>query len=414
MSLLQLAWTWVRSRALLTMSAVAIALGVAVLFTVQSVVDGYLTQVETTLRSFGGDATLRPLPERLGGGGSLQEYLDALAGVPDLGIVEPRLTWYGLVGARGSRAVADPRTRDLSGLLLVGVEPGGLEAANPDQDLTDQEWGGVLLPPALLQRLGLQSGEMLEVLSFRSDSLGSPAPVRGSFRHLGEFTTGRFDQDLDRALVLRDDLANLLGHATGWSEIALHGKPGVSAEALAAQVEAALLATGLTRPGFPTVTTWRENGGNFLKAVENQRNILKGIYLFLVLVAAYQLVATLTLTVAERRREIGVMGALGASPARIVFFFVGIGLVVALIGSVLGVALGLLLASIRRPTLSSFGPDTPLFNPEVYKFATLPVEFRPESILLLLALTLSAALVFSFLPAWRAARLSIVRALYRR
>ncbi|MBL7008247.1 MAG: ABC transporter permease [Planctomycetes bacterium] len=422
MSLLHLAWCYFRSRALLAMSALAIALGVAVLFAVLAVVNGFLAQVESTIRDFSGDAVVAAIPERLAPEAELQDYLDALEAVEGLESQQPRLNYYGLIGRRGARAIDDPRTTDLSGLLLVGLDrlPEGMKRLQADPQLEPVAFGPEEVPPGailvgkvLAAKAGVGVGDSLMVISFKRGSQGYPVPVQTSFRVEAVFTTGRYDHDIDRAIVRREDLALMIGDGLGFNEIGLRGRPGLAPEQLADRAEAALLAAGLKQKGWPMlVSTWRAQGGNFLRAVENQKGILSAVFFCIVLVAAYQLVATLALTVTEKRRDIGVLGALGAAPGRIVTFFVSLGLVIAAVGSALGLLIGTwLTANLEWVQDRIFGER--IFNAETYIFDHVPVAVDWSSVLILLGATLGAALVFSFLPAWLAARLNIVDALRR-
>ncbi len=422
MSLVHLAWSYFRSRALLSMSAVAIALGVAVMFAVLAVINGFLAQVERTLRDFSGDLTVAALPERLAGRDELEDYLAALDGVDGVAAVEARLNHYGLIGRRGARAVDDPRTTDLSGMLLVGLDqlPAGMMRATEDPEAEAEPFpfaqvpaGGLLVGKVQAEKAGLAEGDLLEVISFRQGERGYPVPVRSSFRIEGVFTTGRYDLDIDRAIVGREDLAAMLGSQAGFSELGVMAAPGLAPELLVPRVVAALDEADLNPDAFPNrVTTWRKQGGNFLRAVENQKGILSTVFFFIVIVAAFQLVATLTLTVAEKKREIGVLGALGASPWRIVAFFVSLGLVVAVVGSGAGLLLGAWLTDNLEWVQDEILGER-IFNAETYIFDQVPVAVDWASVGLLLAGTLAAALLFSFLPAWLAARLNIVDALRR-
>jgi len=410
MTLVPLAGRYARSRPLLAMSALAISLGVGVLYTVQAVVHGYLLEVETTLRDFSGDVVVHAASPRLTDN-HLQRHVNALLEVEEASTIEPQLNWFGLVGRRGSQSVSDPRSSDLAGLLLVGVEPGGLLAASADQTLPGTEQGSILLGQAAAEKFGVERGDSLEVVTFHRGSWGKPVPSRRSFLVAGTFTTGRYDADLDRALVLRDDLAEMVGHASGWSQIIVRGKEGVLPEDLALSVQAALQKNQLSAQMPGQVTTWRDAGGNFLRAVESQKGILQSLFFLVVLVAAYQLVATLTLTIAEKRRDMGVLGALGAAPQKIVSFFVSLGVLVALLGSLGGIALGSWLTANLSTVEKWLGGGEPIFTAEVYKFDHIPVAVDSWAVVQLVLATLSVALMFSLLPAWRAARMPIVKAL---
>jgi len=410
-SLLRLGWEWLRRRLILWCAAGGIALGIAVLFTVLAVFQGFVAKLESSIKEASGDVTCDVLRHTTT---PQEQFTRALESVPGVDSIAVRLNWFGLVGRRGSRAVDDPRAADQSGLLLVGVEgeeardlPARDPAAAPDSPAP------LLMSEVLAERFGLKIGDSLEVTTFR---FGAEAAQLGrrTFVLVKHFETERFDLDLERAVVHRADVAALAGTAPDFSEIAVHARPGVDADELAAAVEAAFLAAGIPEAELPNVKTWRDQGGQLLRAAEDQKGMLGTVFFMIVLVAAYQLVATLFLTVAEKRREIGILGALGAGPGRIVGFFTGLALLITLCGCAAGLALGVLLVENLGVVELFLGGGDRIFLPEIYKLKEIPAQVQFGSTLLLVGATLIAALLFSLLPAWRAARLPILRALQRR
>ena len=406
MSLLRLGWAYFTHRLILPVAAIGIALGVAVLFAVLAVFQGFLLEFEGNLRSFSGDVVVdipRLAPQ------TEQQYAQWLQEVPGVEQARPRLNWFGLIGRRGSRALDDPRSSDLSGILMLGVDDEELTFPAP----SDPELLPMILARPLAERLGLEIGHAIEILTHRTGS-GRSIPVRRSFELVDYFRTGRFDQELDRVFVRRADLADLsrtVPAVTAWK---IEAGEGVSASGLAGAVRSHLDRQAIGILDRPRVSTWHDVGGNFLRAAENQKGILGVVFSFIVLVAAYQLIATLLLTVAEKRQDIGILGALGASPHRIRGFFVGLGLLISVLGCALGLLLGYFLAHNLTLVEKMLGGGQPIFRQEIYKFDHIPVAVDLSSILLLLGATLATAALFSLLPAWRASRLRIIQSLQRR
>ncbi len=419
MTLLSLGLTYFRRRPLLLFSSVAIGLGVAVLFTVLAVMNGFLVELEKSIRSFSGDAVIenRYLPSREPF--RFADYQAALAQVDGVQRLEPRLGWYALVGRRGGHAVTDPRSTDLSGMMLFGVDDAFANAEGDGATATGGNGDGAVPIPMRLgrqaaQRLQLEIGDELGLITFVQGGDGRPAPLRATFRLHSLLRTGRFDQEMDTAHVPRAALANLLQRDPPFTQVLVRTTPDADPLQVAEDVETALKKAKLALPGYPRTLTWREKGGTLLKAVENQRGMLSIVFFFIVLVAAYQLVATLTLTVTEKRRDIGVLRALGATPGRIVRFFVALGMVVTVAGIGIGLVLGQWLTSNLRTVEKWISGGERIFRAEVYKFEDIPVSVDPASVTLLIAATLAAALVFSLVPALRAARLRIVDSLRKR
>ncbi len=409
MSLLGLGVQYFRSRLLLLLSAVAIALGVAVLFAVLAVMNGFLAELESAIRSLSGDAVIETSRTKDFKSHSLEDFQGWLDDVDGIRAAEPRLVWYGLVGRRGGRSLNDPRSADLSGLMLVGTDD-----PMPSENILDADAIPMTLGVGAAKELGLEIGDEIGVITFVGNRGGKNAPLQSTFQLVGTFTTGRYDQDLNRAVVRRSDLAELLNHPTGFTQMVIRTGEDVDPLVVSENIENHLQVVGAAVPGYRTTFSWRNSGGNLLRAVENQRGMLSIVFFFIVLVAAYQLVATLTLTVTEKRRDIGVLRALGATPRRVVRFFVTLGLLI----SVLGISLGLLLGNWLIHNLTTvekwIGGGQPIFRAEIYKFDHIPVAVDLPSVLLLVGLTLLAALVFSLIPAWRASRLGVIQVLRKR
>lgn len=405
MNLLRLGWAYFTHRLILPVAAMGITLGVAVLFTVLAVFQGFLEEFESSIRGFSGDVMVdvhRFVPE------SEEVYRDWLMEVEGVAAVTPRLNWFGLIGRRGSRSIGDPRSADLNGILMMGVDDAELAIPPPSRE----GHLSMVLGQVLAERLGLKIGDAIEIVTHRAGG-GQPVPVRQSFELVDHFTTGRFDQEMDRVFVRRTDLAALSKTSPPFTTWKVESADGVEAEVLKTNLQDHFRSVEMDPFHQPRVSTWRDVGGNFLRAAENQKGILGIVFGFIVLVAAYQLIATLLLTVAEKRRDIGILGALGASPARIIGFFVGLGLLISIIGCTLGLALGWVLAHNLQHVERLLGGGEQIFLPEVYKFNHIPVAVDMPAVVILLSATLATAVLFSLLPAWRASRLRIIQSLQR-
>lgn len=420
MTLSSLGIAYFRRRPLLIFSAVAIALGVAVLFAVLAVMNGFLAELQSSIRSLSGDAVIEAARVRGGEVRDFRSYQRAVADVDGIDRLEPRLNWYGLIGRRGAAALSDPRSTDLSGMLLVGID-----GDFPDLAGRTDGRGRPVLPMRMgvgaAERLGLDIGDVLGVITFVEPSFsdrrrGSSAPrlLQMSCQLVETIKTGRYDQDLDRAELPRTALARFLDSDTGFTEILIRTSEGADPEIVTEQVESALQLAGFTHQGYRSTFSWRARGGNLLRAVENQRGMLSIVFFFIVLVAAYQLVATLTLTVTEKRRDIGVLRALGATPRRIIRFFVTLGLLISTLGIALGLVLGHWLVRNLSTVEKWVGGGQPIFRAEIYKFDHIPVAVDAQSVWILVGATLVVAVVFSLVPAWRASRVRVIDSLRHR
>jgi lipoprotein-releasing system permease protein len=157
----------------------------------------------------------------------------------------------------------------------------------------------------------------------------------------------------------------------------------------------------------------RSSSGNLLGAIENER-VLMAIMLSLVLVvASFTIFAILSMMVSEKRRDIGILTALGATPRGVQQLFLMIAFWDALLGGLLGAVFGtwgaLKIDPIERWLSSTFGIQ--IFNRNVYLFDHIPAVVQPLWVGAIVLGGFVCSLLFAAIPAWRAARLDPLEAL---
>jgi lipoprotein-releasing system permease protein len=161
------------------------------------------------------------------------------------------------------------------------------------------------------------------------------------------------------------------------------------------------------------VATWEENQGALLAAIDVERSILNLLLFMIVGVAGFSILAIFTMIVSEKYRDIGILKSLGASNHGVLSIFLGYGLLLGVVGCVLGSTLGLWITrninEIEQFLTKLTGKA--LFPREVYYFKEIPTNVDTTSVLFINIGAVLIAVVFSLLPAWRAARLHPVRAL---
>jgi len=192
------------------------------------------------------------------------------------------------------------------------------------------------------------------------------------------------------------------------SELAVKAKPGTDLDALANR-----LSSLLTNKYPARVLTWQQQNATYLSAVAHERALMKFVLFVVLLVSAFMIYAMLHMMVMQKWKDVGILTALGATPRGIATIFVLCGLIVATAGSVLGTALGIWSAvrvdDLDRWFSENFGAS--LFPRNIYVIAKIPHSLEPAWIAQVICFTIGLALVVSWLPARRAARLSPVEAL---
>ena len=160
------------------------------------------------------------------------------------------------------------------------------------------------------------------------------------------------------------------------------------------------------------VETWEDQKADFLRAVNNEKVLLVIVLSFIVLLGGFIILATLTMTVVEKTRDIGIVGALGASRGGILSIFVWTGFLIGTIGSVLGLGLGFWFTenvNWVKARLEDMGVE--IFPPDIYHFREIPTVWDWPSVFMIMGGSVLIAFLAGLLPALRASRLDPVKAL---
>ncbi len=164
---------------------------------------------------------------------------------------------------------------------------------------------------------------------------------------------------------------------------------------------------------FMKVSTWEQKQGPLLEAIKIEKGILNVLLFLIVAVAGFGILAIFSMIVAEKTRDIGIMKALGAANAGVMNIFLGYGLLLGIVGAVFGTAMGITI-TINLNEISDWLADLTgqkIFNPEIYYFDKIPTDLQSSMVVLVNAGAILMAVLFSVLPALRAARLHPVQAL---
>jgi lipoprotein-releasing system permease protein len=184
-------------------------------------------------------------------------------------------------------------------------------------------------------------------------------------------------------------------------------KPGVDGDAVRDKLREAFL------PEMYGIYTWRDKQGPLLAAVQMETMILNLLLFMIIAVAGFGILAIFYMIVVEKTRDIGIMKSLGASGSGVMGIFLGYGLSLGVVGSGVGLVIGLLFVRYINEIANWLAWITgrPVFDPSVYYFYRIPAIVEPATVLWIVIGALSIAILASILPARRAARLHPVEAL---
>jgi len=222
----------------------------------------------------------------------------------------------------------------------------------------------------------------------------------------GIFETGHYAHDSDYLLV-----PLYIGQELYGLEDALHGitvktDNPYGAERVKEQIEGFLEA-----PQF--AETWIDMNRQYFEAVRLERTVMFFLLFFIVVVAAFGIMSTLITVTVQKRREIGILKALGASISQIVWIFLGQGTVTGLFGTLTGLGLGMTLIRYRNE-FSRWLASTlhiEIFPRQVYQFSEIPAQVVPQDVWVICISAFLICSLAALIPAYFAARLDPVKAL---
>ncbi len=375
-------------------SMAGIALAVAVLIMVLSVMNGFESEVRNRILQIVAHASITGLDGRI----SDWQALSAIAGRdPDVRAVARFVDGQAMlvgpaeirgVQLRGIDPASELRTSALGSLMVDGK----LEALEPGTF-------GMVIGRTLAEQLGVAVGDSVVVLV--SQGITTPAgvvPRMRRFRVTGIFYAGMYE--FDRALVFVNvaDAQRLFRFGEDVTGVRLAINDPLEAPGVVRSVANAW-------GGGVYVTDWTREHGNFFRSIQLTRSIIFVILLLVVGVAAFNIVSTLVMVVRDKRGEIAILRTLGSTPAAILAIFVLQGALVGVMGTAVGVTAGVLGAwnvsaiavFIERLTGFQF------LAPDVYFISELPSRLVWADVWQVAGIALLLGLVSTIYPAWRGA-----------
>ncbi|WP_119286868.1 lipoprotein-releasing ABC transporter permease subunit [Azohydromonas sediminis] len=383
-------------------SMLGIALGVAALIIVLSVMNGFQKEVRDRMLS-----VISHVEIHAWDGAALPDWqatAEAAKRHPQVRGAAPFVAAQALI-ARGE---------DMRGAVVRGIEPAAeatvTELAARLRDTTlatlrPGEWH-VVLGAELARQLGVTVGDKVTLVA--PGGQVTPAGVIPRLRQFtvtGTFDTGHYEYDSALALIHLRDAAALFR---------VEGPTGVQlrlADVHAARGVAAELASMLGRDVI--VRDWTRTNRNWFDAVQIEKRLMAIILTLIVAVAAFNLVSTLVMTVTDKRADIAILRTLGASPRSIMGIFVVQGATAGIVGTAAGVALGLLVAfnvdvivpAIERALGVAFLPGS------IYLITRMPSDPQAGDIVPIAVVSLVLAFLATIYPSWRASRVNPAEAL---
>ena len=325
---------------------------------------------------------------------------------PEVRAVAPFVLSQGLLSAGADYA---------QGVYVIGIEPdtgtmavtrlaqhflqGDLRFQTTDADVD----GGIVLGRRLAERLSAFPGTKITMVSpAGSDfnaALGAFVPKWWSFEVTGTFQSGMYEYDNGYVLLPRELAQQYAGLGTAVTGLEVRLSDPWNAPSVGEEIETAL-------GGYPYRTLdWQAQNASLFSALQLEKLAMSTVLLLIVVVAAFNIVSTLTMLVRDKTREIGILRAMGLPVRSIRRVFILQGVVIGVVGAVLGAVLGLVVGRLvdQRQIVA--------LDPSVYFIDHLPVQVDPLDVVIVLAASITVATLATLYPARQAATLNPVEAI---
>ncbi|MBW8268482.1 lipoprotein-releasing ABC transporter permease subunit [Caldovatus aquaticus] len=385
-------------------SLIGIALGVATLIIVMSVMNGFRQELLGRILGLNGHIGVFAAEGPARGFDAMAERI---RGIPGVAAATPIVEGQALITSDYGGA---------SGGLARGIRPEDLRAKRiiADNiragDLRDFEGeDAIVIGTGLASRMRVAVGDRITLVSpqGRTTVMGTVPRIR-SYQVVALFSTGMHEYD-SSFVYLPLEAAQVFFQVQGAAtqiEVFVENPDRVR------EVQRAIQRAFANGPRV-RVVSWEEANNAFFQAVQVERNVMFLILSLIILVAAFNIVTTQVMLVKDKRKDIAVLRTVGATQGAVMRIFLMTGAAIGVIGTAAGLLVGLVfcayIENIRQFLQWILG--TVIFDPTVYFLARLPAITDPGEVAEVVAMSLALSLLASVYPAWRAARLDPVEAL---
>jgi lipoprotein-releasing system permease protein len=386
-------------------SFAAIALAVAALIITMSIMNGFRSELSAKILGFNGHAYITAPPMDAAGEAAM---LARIRRVPHViqafPVVESEVLVQGPSSASGA-VVRGLQPADLAALPIIAgnVKKGSLLGFGQGEEGGDE----VLIGQKLADSLGVSVGDPISIISpTGAETVMGETPTRKTYAIGGVFSVGMSEYDQTFIYLPLTQAQLLFGRVDGFDFIEINLDDPDRAPELR---DALTVAAGRGA----LVTDWTQKNRAYFTALAVERNVMRYIFMFIVALAALNIISGLVMLVKNKGRDIAILRTMGAGQGAILRIFFMAGAAIGFAGTLFGLACGVLfcvnIEAIQR--FVEWVSGVQVFNADIYFLAHVPARIDWTEVGLVVAWALGASFVFTLLPAWRASKLDPVEAL---
>jgi len=383
-------------------SMLGIGMGVMVLITVLSVMNGFDEEIHKRFFGMAPEITVSGQNGKLS---NWQQTASELKNVPGVIAAAPYVAGQGLLTHDGQ----------VLPILLTGILPEQEKYVTHLQEkliigsMSDLNHFGIMLGRSLADNLGVMVGDKVTIMI--PQATVTPAGMIPRFKRFtvkGVFSAGTgFNFDTRMAFINMADAQKLLQLGEDVSGIKLKIRDVYEAPVMSEQLSAKL-------GEDYDVGNWTQQYGAFFQAVKMEKTMMFLILILIIAVAAFNLVSSLVMVVNDKQAEIAILRTIGATPSTILWIFIVQGMMVGMVGTLLGLIGGVILASNATAIVNSLQSlfDVQLLSSSIYFVDYLPSKILFKDLWQVCAIAMLMSFLATIYPSWRASKTVIAEALH--
>ena len=378
-----------------------IALGVATLIIVMSVMNGFKAELLNRILGINGHISIIASP-----GFPFNNYKKAVQDLLDIDEIEmalPLIEKQLLISSGKSAEGAMVRGIDSDDILKKKIMRDGFSTI----DMNEFSGDVVVLGDKLAKKLGVYINDEITLISpnGKVTAFGTVPRIK-AYKVIGMFNLGMYEYDANYVFMPLETAQSYFGLKNAVSVIDVTLKDEKDLKKMRTMLEKSVSLDAY-------VYDWKQTNAAFFNAIDVERNVMFLILTLIILVAAFNIITGLIMLVKDKSRDVAVLRTMGATRAMIMRIFFMDGAFIGLVGTGFGVVLGLLfchnIENIRQILQNLSGRE--LFSSEIYFLSQLPAKVDKMEVLLVIAITLILSFLATIYPAYRASKFNPAEAL---
>lgn len=378
-----------------------IALGVATLIIVMSVMNGFRHELLSRILGINGHiGIMAPSSYPFN---NYEAAIKEIREIDHITLAVPLIENQLLVTA--GKSAEGAMVRGISADDMLKKE--ALAKAVEKVDMDYFEGDKVIMGIRLARKMGVVEGDKITLLSpnGKVTAFGT-VPRMKAYQVIGMFDSGMYEYDANFVFMPLDTAQVYFGLGKAVTNIDITIDDDKYLSPVREALEQSL-------GGGAYIYDWKQSNAAFFNAIEVERNVMFIILTLIILVAAFNIITGLIMLVKDKGRDVAVLRTMGATKGMIMRIFFIDGAFIGVIGTALGLVLGLLfcenIEEIRQGLQAMLGRD--LFSAEIYFLSKLPAKVDMGEVISVVSISLMLSFAATLYPSWRAAKFDPVEAL---